>query len=130
MIKVAVLLWQVVWSYNTRLQIRRYGSALNQLNTESWKGTFSSCKNESCAVLNTPSIPLDLQGTYYRNGGAKFEVGNDRILHPLDADGMITAFTIYNGSVLFRNKFVRTNEYVKELREKRFSYRLVFQCQY
>jgi carotenoid cleavage dioxygenase-like enzyme len=44
------------------------------------------------------SIPLDIEGTYFRNGHAKFEVGKvDKVMHPFDADGMISAVTIKDG---------------------------------
>jgi carotenoid cleavage dioxygenase-like enzyme len=36
-------------------------------------------------------------------------VGSDRVLHPFDADGMVTAATFSgNGTCFFRNRFVRT----------------------
>ena len=51
----------------------------------------------------------------YRNGLGKFEVGKDSIAHPFDADGMITAITIKNSSAIFRNRFVGTKGYLRDM---------------
>jgi all-trans-8'-apo-beta-carotenal 15,15'-oxygenase len=39
---------------------------------------------------------------------------------------MITAFTFVNGSVLFRNRFVRTNEFLQERKKKRILFKGTF----
>lgn len=60
-------------------------------------------------------IPEDLVGTYYRNGPALFELGDTKLGHPLDGDGMVAAWTFPgNGSCTFRSRFVRTGAHVKE----------------
>ena len=50
-------------------------------------------------------------------------------MHPFDADGMITAIQVSNGSAFFRNRFVKTKGYTTELRTKRVSYRGIFGTQ-
>lgn len=63
----------------------------------------------------TGQLPDDLVGTYFRNGHAKFEVHGSPVLHPFDADGMVTAATLLgNGTCYFRNRFVRTKGLQKE----------------
>lgn len=44
----------------------------------------------------------------------------------VDGDGMITAITIANGTAVFRNRFIRTKSYVKELRTKGVAFRGAF----
>jgi hypothetical protein len=68
-----------------------------QYDIDSWRMGYATCKKESAEAL-TGEIPHDLEGTYFRNGMGKFEVGNYKkvikILHPFDADGMISAITM------------------------------------
>jgi len=60
-------------------------------------------------------VPADLVGTYYRNGPALFEMGETKLAHPLDGDGMVAAWTFSgDGTCTFRNRFVRTVAHVKE----------------
>ena len=48
---------------------------------------------------------MDLRGSYFRNGPAKFRVGSDQIMHPFDGDGMVVALTFDGqGSAHFRSK--------------------------
>ncbi len=99
-------------------------------------------------TLSGGSIPLDIEGTYFRNGHAKFEVGKvDKVMHPFDADGMISAVTIKDGQgihslthalthsltysrirypALFRNRFVLTKGFKKERKARRILYRGAF----
>lgn len=77
----------------------------------------------------TGNIPKDLRGTLYRNGPAKFEVGNVLVKHPWDGDGMITAISISDDGVWFRNRFVRTKGYLAEQAAGRVLYRGTFGTQ-
>ena len=95
---------------------------------EAWKNGFSSCDTETCVLLEGV-IPTDIEGTYFRNGHAKYEVGKEKVKHPFDADGMIAAISISNGTAIFRNKFVRTKGYIKEKRQKRILHRGAFGTQ-
>ena len=82
------------------------------------------------------SLPDDLVGTLYRNGPGKFGLGNDRVLHPLDADGVITKLTFPEPSttggetpprtVTFRSKFVETKQFQQELQADKFLFRGTF----
>ena len=60
---------------------------------ESWRGGYKTCKKEIVEALEG-NFPVDLEGTYFRNGFGKFESGKVPILHPFDADGMVAAVTL------------------------------------
>lgn len=88
-----------------------------------WSKLFKTCKEETCQVIETKDLPVDLEGTYYRNGGAKYDIGADKVLHPFDADGMIAALTIQDQSLIFRNRYVRTKGFLREKKAGRALYR-------
>ena len=93
---------------------------------KSWIKGYITCPNEVCEELISSSIPLDIEGTYFRNGGAKYEVGKELVMHPFDADGMISAVTFKDGRAMFRNRFVQTKEFKAEQKFKRVLYRGAF----
>ncbi|CEM00728.1 unnamed protein product [Vitrella brassicaformis CCMP3155] len=68
-------------------------------------------------------IPSDLEGTFFKNIPAKFEIGGEKITHPFDAHGMIAAVTFQDSTAFFRNKFIRSPYYLRELRANRILYR-------
>lgn len=92
---------------------------------EAWKRGWSTVEREVCLDLPT-TFPADISGTYYHNGPGRFHRGNDQVMHPWDADGMVRAVTFHNGKAWFRNRFVRTPGYVEEEREQKICYRGVF----
>lgn len=58
------------------------------------------------------TIPPELSGTLYRNGPGRWEDHTGRPLHHLfDGDGMLSAFSIRDGGVHYRNRYVRTRHY-------------------
>eukprot|EP00193_Tetraselmis_chui_P004281 CAMPEP_0177756240 /NCGR_PEP_ID=MMETSP0491_2-20121128/2999_1 /TAXON_ID=63592 /ORGANISM="Tetraselmis chuii, Strain PLY429" /LENGTH=647 /DNA_ID=CAMNT_0019271801 /DNA_START=262 /DNA_END=2205 /DNA_ORIENTATION=+ len=60
-------------------------------------------------------LPVELEGTYFRNGPGKLDVeGRDRVAHPFDADGMVMSVAIRNGRAFFRSRFVNTAEHAAE----------------
>jgi len=78
-------------------------------------------------------IPNDLVGTLYRNGPGNFGFGNERIVHALDADGLIiqVSFPHVNdhGSkrrIQFKSKFIETTGYLKEKDANKFLCRGTF----
>ena len=93
---------------------------------EAWQKGFTSCEKETASVLEGGNVPKDLKGTYFKNGHALFEVGKQQIIHPFDADGMITAINIEDGIATFRNRFVGTDGFKRERRARRIMYRGVF----
>jgi all-trans-8'-apo-beta-carotenal 15,15'-oxygenase len=59
-------------------------------------------------------LPTGLRGCYIRNGPGNFDVGGVRS-HFLDCDGMLAKFAFQDDRrVRFTNKFIRTEEFVKE----------------
>eukprot|EP01039_Chlorochromonas_danica_P000849 gene849-924_t len=93
--------------------------------SEGWAKGFQDCQEELCQVIGE-NLPIDLRGTLYRNHMGKFTIGKENILHPFDADGMISAITIANGKALFRNRFVRTKGFLRERKAKKILYRGAF----
>ncbi len=58
------------------------------------------------------TIPADLRGTLYRNGPGRWQDHTGRPLHHLfDGDGMLSAFTLAEGTVHYKNRYVRTPHY-------------------
>jgi all-trans-8'-apo-beta-carotenal 15,15'-oxygenase len=90
-----------------------------------WEQGWETVTSEDCYELQG-TFPADLHGTFYQNGPAKFVVGRDRVVHPFDGDGMVRAVTFNDGTAWFRNRFVRTLGYEKELRHGRIMHRGVF----
>jgi all-trans-8'-apo-beta-carotenal 15,15'-oxygenase len=87
---------------------------------EAWKNGYSSCPKEvPPTVLEFNDLPSDFPvGTYYRNGHGRFESDDGiRTQHMFDGDGLISAITFDPAQkrVLFRNRFVRTEGYVKDV---------------
>lgn len=65
-------------------------------------------------------LPVALQGSLYRNGPGRYELGGVRKTHLLDGDGMIQAFDFSDGQVRYRNRFVRTQKFLQEEQAARF----------
>jgi all-trans-8'-apo-beta-carotenal 15,15'-oxygenase len=86
---------------------------------------YKTLETESCYEL-PDNFPSDLQGTFYQNGPGKHEVGDELVIHPLDGDGMVTAVTFDKGRAWFRNRFVQTPLYIKELEKQKVCGRGVF----
>lgn len=69
------------------------------------------------------ALPRELAGTYYRNGPGRVSIGGQRYGHPFDGDGMVVRFHLDRGKVRYRNRYVRTREFVREERAGRMLYR-------
>jgi all-trans-8'-apo-beta-carotenal 15,15'-oxygenase len=59
-------------------------------------------------------VPKDLRGSLYRNGPGLFERGGVRKSHLLDGDGLVQRLSFREGSVNYRNAFVRTRKLERE----------------
>ncbi|MGI9598275.1 MAG: carotenoid oxygenase family protein, partial [Acidimicrobiales bacterium] len=77
-------------------------------------------RNDEARLEGT--LPAGLAGTLYRNGPGRFDRGGLRKNHLLDGDGMIQALTVANGTVRYRNRFVRTRKYLEESAANRYLY--------
>ena len=101
-------------------------------NRQQWQQGYQSQQNEYDYVIDDieGKIPEQLQGTLFRNGPGLLDVQGTPLKHPFDGDGMICAISFLgNGKVNFRNRFVRTEGYVKEQAAGKMIYRGVFGTQ-
>ena len=103
-------------------------TANSPYNTEEWKRGYDSQPNEYEYEITDVegNIPPDLIGTLFRNGPGLLDIGGSAIHHPFDGDGMISAFSFKDGKVYYRNRFIRTEAYVKEQEAGKILYRGVF----
>lgn len=67
-------------------------------------------------------IPKDIEGTYYRNGPAKHERGQQRYQHLFEGDGMLQRFTISDGKIVHQGKFINTPKFQQEQKAQKFLY--------
>lgn len=101
-------------------------------NPQEWQRGYQSQFNEYSYFIDEieGQIPEQLRGTLFRNGPGLLEVQGTPLKHPFDGDGMICAISFLpNGKVHFRNRFVRTEGYVKEQAAGKMIYRGVFGTQ-
>jgi all-trans-8'-apo-beta-carotenal 15,15'-oxygenase len=68
------------------------------------------------------TIPAGLRGTLYRNGAARFKLGNTRYAHWFDGDGMVQAFNFADGKASHRGVLLRTPKLIEEEAAGRFLY--------
>eukprot|EP00981_Chlorochromonas_danica_P010099 scaffold3044_cov176-Ochromonas_danica.AAC.17 len=90
-----------------------------------WQRGYRTCTKEVAQVIAT-DLPTDIHGTYYRNGPSKFDIGQDKLLHPFDGDGMVIAITFKDGEAFLRNRFVHTEGYLQEKSAQRVCFRGAF----
>ncbi|WP_375436958.1 carotenoid oxygenase family protein [uncultured Hymenobacter sp.] len=69
------------------------------------------------------TLPADLSGTLLRNGNGRFEHHGVRYEHLFDGDGMVARFHFDGQQVYYRNRHVRTAEFVAEEQAGRMLYR-------
>ena len=81
-----------------------------------WHRIFETMDAEHDYVVDEVegSVPEALRGTLYRNGPARNDINGKPFAHLFDGDGMLSQFTIEDGRVHYRNRFVRTNHYLAE----------------
>jgi all-trans-8'-apo-beta-carotenal 15,15'-oxygenase len=75
------------------------------------------------------TIPRELEGTLFRNGPGLMEVFGHELKHPFDGDGMISSIAFRQGRAYYRNRYVRTAEYMAEQKAQKPLYRGVFGTQ-
>lgn len=100
-------------------------------NRNDWKRGYQSQPNEYDYWIDDieGEIPTALHGTLFRNGPGLLDVKGQRLHHPFDGDGMISAIAFKNGRAHYRNRFVRTEGFLKEQEAGRILYRGVFGTQ-
>ncbi len=67
-------------------------------------------------------MPADLQGSFYRNGPGRFELGGERYHHWFDGDGFVQRWTIGGGQVRHAGRFVETRRFLDESQAGQFLY--------
>jgi all-trans-8'-apo-beta-carotenal 15,15'-oxygenase len=65
-------------------------------------------------------LPADLRGHFFRNGPGRFELGGERHHHWFDGDGFAQRWTVADGKVTHRGRFVETRRYIEESRAGQF----------
>jgi all-trans-8'-apo-beta-carotenal 15,15'-oxygenase len=68
-------------------------------------------------------LPTDLKGVLYRNGNGRFAHQGVWYDHLFDGDGMISRFAFDGQQVRYRNRYVRTAEFVEEEKAGQMLYR-------
>ncbi|MEL6441086.1 MAG: carotenoid oxygenase family protein [Cyanobacteria bacterium J06621_8] len=111
--------------------VNRQSDNTQQYDREEWKRGYDSQPNEYDYEITDVEgqIPVELSGTLYRNGPGLLDIGGTEIQHPFDGDGMISAFSFQDGKVHYRNRFVKTEFYLKEREAGEILYRGVFGTQ-
>ena len=106
--------------------------AADRFSRSDWASAFRNVEQELTDVPLMPTrgrIPSELRGTLYRNGPGRLERGGQRVHHPFDGDGMITALQFGERGVSLTNRFVRTEGWMKEEAAGEVLYRGVFGSQ-
>ncbi|MEM1254737.1 MAG: carotenoid oxygenase family protein [Cyanobacteria bacterium P01_H01_bin.21] len=90
-----------------------------------WARGYDSQDNEYSYWIDEIEgmIPPELQGTLFRNGVGRLDVNGQKIGHPFDGDGMVCAITFNQGRAHFKNRYVRTEGYLKEQAAGKILYR-------
>ncbi|MFQ4142808.1 carotenoid oxygenase family protein [Chlorogloeopsis sp. ULAP02] len=112
----------------TRSQQNFTSSHSKPYTMEDWRGANRSLTQEFDYWIEDVEgkIPIDLNGTLYRNGPGLLDIFGRTVHHPFDGDGMVCAISFSNGRAHFRNRFVRTEGYCAEQAAGRMLYRGVF----
>lgn len=105
-------------------------AATRQLHDD-WASGYRSQPNEYDHGLQPSygTIPLDLHGTFWRNGPGLLDVGGVPVHHPFDGDGLVAAVRFRAGTAHYRSRFVQTAGYLAEQRAGRPLFRGVFGTQ-
>jgi all-trans-8'-apo-beta-carotenal 15,15'-oxygenase len=104
---------------------------INSYQLEEWQKGYESLREEFDYWIDQVEgeIPLDLEGTLFRNGPGLLDVGGQPLQHPFDGDGMISAIAFSQGKAHFRNRFVQTEGFLAEQKAQKILYRGVFGTQ-
>ncbi len=88
-----------------------------------WAGLVTSLDDEhDYAPEVEGKLPAGLRGWLYRNGPGRFDRGGLRKRALVDGDGMIQEYAVGEGSVRYRNRFVRTQKLAAEEAAGRYLY--------
>ncbi|MEI6064440.1 MAG: carotenoid oxygenase family protein [Pseudanabaena sp. ELA748] len=98
---------------------------------EDWQKGYESLKTEQAYWIDEieGQIPIELEGTLFRNGPGQLDINGQKYGHPFDGDGMICAIAFKDGKAHFANQFVKTPEFLAEQKAGKILYRGVFGTQ-
>jgi len=89
---------------------------------------YARAKYQSSEELTTPTkcqiigeIPDWIEGTFMRVGPGKFEYGKNEAKHFFDGDALAHSFTIKNGEVVYRSRFLETDYHRKNKKYNRYT---------
>jgi len=92
-----------------------------------WSGGFRSLEEEHDGRewLDDVdgSVPAWLDGTLFRNGSGRNQLGGQWFPHWFDGDGMVQAIRFQNGRIRYANRYVQTENYMDETRAGRIIHR-------
>ena len=103
-----------------------------RFNRSEWSSAFRNVDEELTDVPLKPvrgAVPDALRGSLYRNGPGRLERDGQRVHHPFDGDGMITALHFDADGVRCSNRFVRTSGWKAEEAAGKVLFRGVFGSQ-
>jgi all-trans-8'-apo-beta-carotenal 15,15'-oxygenase len=100
--------------------LRRFHNALARDSTLSVYADVVGEQTGSARVQGR--LPADLNGNFYRNGPGRFELGGERYHHWFDGDGFAQRWSIADGRVVHRGRFVQTEKFIAESEAGRFLY--------
>lgn len=69
------------------------------------------------------AVPAGLRGVLFRNGPGRLELYGQRYGHPFDGDGHINRFGFSERGISYRNRYVRTREFLAEESARKILYR-------
>ena len=99
--------------------------------SKDWQKGYESLRTEQSYWIDDieGQIPLELEGTLFRNGPGQLDINGQSYGHPFDGDGMICAIAFKEGKAHFANQFVKTPEFLAEQKAGKILYRGVFGTQ-
>jgi len=105
---------------DTHANYQRFHAALAR---DPMLSVYASLEGEQQGdAIVTGKLPPELQGTFFRNGPGRFERDGERYQHWFDGDGYAQAWTIADGKVAHRGRFVETRKFVDESAAGQFLY--------
>ena len=109
------------------LMIKRGFSQANHLLELAYKGWEGTTPEKSYTIPKVDiegEIPADLKGTFLRNGPGLIEKFGQKLVHPIDGDGIVCALTFPgDGTAHFKSRFVETAERKAEEEAQQFLFR-------
>jgi carotenoid cleavage dioxygenase-like enzyme len=105
------------------------GSAMTKLSASASTGAYASGFTSLDAEIDVEDLPVHgtipdwLRGTLTRNGPAHYEAGQKSFRHWFDGQAMLHRFTVADGRVSYRNRFLRTESSRMAREEGRIGFR-------